>query len=121
MTDPLSIVVIAAGLLVAAYSLVTTLRDRPMGWSHLAVLGVLELLLVVQAVVGFAELSGDGGPKDTATFVGYLLGILLVPAVGAGWGMLERSRWGPAVITVAGLAVAVMVVRLGQLWDGTVA
>jgi hypothetical protein len=120
MVDALSTAVIVAALLVAAYSLLTTLRDRPMGWDHLAALGVVEVLLVAQAVVGFVRLAGDEGPADTATFIGYLLGILLIPAAGAAWGMLERSRWGPAVIVVAGLATAIMTVRLGQIWDGNV-
>ncbi|MEU6034806.1 hypothetical protein ABZ801_05305 [Actinomadura sp. NPDC047616] len=120
MSSALSTVIIIASLLAAAYSLVTTLRDRAMGWDHLAALGVLEALLVAQMVVGFVKLSGDEGPGDTATFVGYLIGVVLIPVVSAGWGLLERTRWGPGVIVVACLAVSVMVVRLGQLWEGTV-
>ncbi|MBX6766672.1 MAG: hypothetical protein IRY90_05910 [Actinomadura rubrobrunea] len=121
MSSALSTVIIIAALLAAAYSLVTALRDRAMGWDHLAVLGVLEALLVAQMAVGFVKLAGDGeGPADTATFVGYLIGVVIIPVVSAGWGLLERTRWGPGVIVVACLAVAVMVVRLGQLWEGTV-
>jgi hypothetical protein len=119
MTSALSTVIIVVSLLAAVHALVTSLRDRPMDWWHLGALGVLEALLVAQAVVGFVRLGGDGGPADSATFIGYLLGILLIPAAGAGWGLLERSRWGPGVIVVACLAVAVMVVRLQQIWDGT--
>jgi hypothetical protein len=119
MTSALATVIIVASLLAATYSLVTTLRNRPMGWDHLAALGVLEVLLLAQAVLGFVKLSGDQGPDETATFVGYLIGILLVPAAGAGWGLLERSRWGPGVIVVACLAVAVMIVRMNQIWQGT--
>lgn len=119
MTDALGTVIIVTSLLVAAYSLVTAWRDRPMDRGHLAGLAVVEVLLVVQAVLAFTKLADDQGPKDTATFVGYLLGILLIPPACAGWGMLERSRWGPAVIVVAGLSVAVMIVRMRQIWDGT--
>ncbi|GAA4241727.1 hypothetical protein GCM10022254_71740 [Actinomadura meridiana] len=119
MTDVLSTVIIVVALLLAAYAVVTMVRNRAMDAGHLVVLGVLEVLLIAQAVVGFVKLSGDGGPDSTATFVGYLVGILLIPAAGAGWGLMERTRWGSAVLVVAGIAVAVMVVRLGQLWDGT--
>ena len=76
-------------------------------------------LLIAQAVVAFVKLSGGEGPDGTATFVGYLLGSLLIPVAGAGWGLLERTRWGSAVIVVAGVAVAVMVVRMDQLWSGS--
>ncbi|WP_131743391.1 hypothetical protein [Actinomadura roseirufa] len=119
MTNVLATVIIVVALLAAGHALVTALRDRAMGTGHLVVLGVLEALLVAQAVTGFVKLAGDEGPEHPATFVGYLLGVLLIPAAGAGWGVLERSRWGPGVLVVACLAVAVMIVRLNQIWSGT--
>ncbi|GAA2611037.1 hypothetical protein SMC26_24955 [Actinomadura fulvescens] len=120
MTNWLATTIIVVSLLGAAYSLVAVLRDRAMDWGHLIALGLVEVLLVLQAVLGFVKLADDQGPKDSATFVGYLLGILLIPAAGAGWGMLERSRWGPGVIVVACLSVAVMIVRMDQIWTGDV-
>ncbi|WP_433462371.1 hypothetical protein ACQPZP_28315 [Spirillospora sp. CA-142024] len=119
MTNVLAIMIIVVALLAAGYALVTALRGRAMGVGDLVVLGVLEALLIAQAVVGFVKLSGGEGPDGPATFVGYLLGSLLIPVAGAGWGLLERSRWGPGVIVVAGIAVAVMIVRMNQLWSGT--
>lgn len=119
VTNALATPIIVVALLVAAYALVSALRDRAMDAGHLAGLGVLEVLLIAQAVVGFVELSGGEGPDGPATFVGYLLGSLLIPVAGAGWGLLERSRWGSAVLVVAGVAVAVMIVRMNQLWSGT--
>jgi len=40
----------------------------------------------------------------------------LVPIVAGFWGAVERSRWGPAVIAVAGLVAAVLMVRLHEIW-----
>lgn len=40
----------------------------------------------------------------------------IVPVAAVGWGLLERTRWGPAVIAVAGLVAAVLIVRLHQIW-----
>ncbi|WP_067802775.1 hypothetical protein [Actinomadura formosensis] len=119
MTNALATPIIVVALLVAAYALVAALRNRAMDAGHLAALGALEVLLIAQAVVGFVKLSGGEGPDGPATFVGYLLGSLLIPVAGAGWGLLERSRWGSAVLVVAGVAVAVMIVRMNQLWSGT--
>lgn len=118
VTNALATPVIVVALLVAAYALVAALRNRAMDAGHLAGLGVLEVLLIVQAVAGFVKLSGGEGPDGPATFVGYLLASLLIPVAGAGWGLLERSRWGSAVLVVAGVAVAVMIVRMNQLWSG---
>jgi hypothetical protein len=120
MTNVLANVIIVVALLVGAYSLVSSLRDRPMDWWHLGALGVLEALLIAQAVLGLVKLGGEGGPAEPATFIGYLIGILLIPAAGAGWGLLERTRWGPAVLVVACLSVAVMIERMRQIWTGTV-
>ncbi|MFB4309233.1 hypothetical protein [Actinomadura sp. GTD37] len=119
MTDVLDTVIIVVALLTAAYALAATLRNRAMDVGQIVALGVLEVLLVAQAVVGFVKLSGGEGPDGSATFAGYLLGSLLVPAAGAGWGLLERSRWGSGVIVVAAAAVAVMIVRMDQLWSGS--
>ncbi|TDC81371.1 hypothetical protein [Actinomadura sp. 7K507] len=119
MTNVLATVIIVVALLVAAYALVAALRNRAMDLGHLISLGVLEALLIAQAVVGFVKLSGDEGPASSATFIGYLLAVPLIPLAGAGWGLLERTRWGSAVIVIAGTGVAVMVVRLNQLWSGT--
>ncbi|GAA3959846.1 hypothetical protein GCM10023085_47900 [Actinomadura viridis] len=121
MTNVLANVIIVVSLLAAVYALVSALRDRPMDWWHLGALGVVEALLVAQIVVGFVKLAGDEGPAEPATFIGYLVGIALIPAAGAGWGLLERTRWGPGVIVVACLSVAVMIVRMRQIWEGTVA
>lgn len=119
MTNGLTIVIIVAALLVAGHALVAALRNRAMDLAQLISLGVLEFLLAAQAVVGFVKLSGGEGPESTATFVGYLIGALVLPVAAAGWGLLERTRWGPGVIVVAALGVAVMIVRLDQLWSGT--
>jgi hypothetical protein len=119
VTDVLATATIVVALLTAGYALVTALRGRAMAAGDLVALGVLEVLLVAQAVVAVVKLSGGEGPDGPATFVGYLIGSLLIPVAGAGWGLMERTRWGPGVIVVAGVAVAVMIVRMNQLWSGT--
>jgi hypothetical protein len=50
------------------------------------------------------------------TLIGYLIATPIVPLAAAFWGLMERSRWGPAVIAVAGLVAAVLMVRLHQIW-----
>jgi hypothetical protein len=40
----------------------------------------------------------------------------IVPVAAGLWGLMERTRWGPAVIAVAGLVAAVLMVRLHQIW-----
>ena len=108
--------IIVAGLALAGYALLTTARNRRTGISLLAALGVLEILLLVQVGIIVARLAGGDRPAGLATLIGYLIAMPLVPVAAAIWGMMERSRWGPAVIAVAGLVAAVLMVRLHQIW-----
>jgi hypothetical protein len=111
-----STTIIVAGLALAGYALLATVRDRRMGITLLVAVGVLEVLLLVQVGIVVARLAGGGRPADLAVLIGYLIAMPLVPAAAAFWGLLERSRWGPAVIAVAGLVAAVLMVRLHQIW-----
>jgi len=109
--------IIVAGLVLAGYALLMTALNRRMSVSMLVALGVLEILLLVQVGFVVARLAGGGRPAGgVAVLIGYLIAMPLVPLAAAFWGLLERSRWGPAVIAVAGLVAAVLMVRLHEIW-----
>jgi len=109
--------IIVAGLVLAGYALLMTALNRRMGIGLLVALGVLEILLLVQVGIIVARLAGGGRPPGgVAVLIGYLIAMPLVPAAAAFWGLLERSRWGSAVIAVAGLVAAVLMVRLHEIW-----
>lgn len=117
MIDALAAGTIIGSVLLLLISVVTAIRNRPMGMVLLVGLAVLEVALLVQAGIGLARLGELAG--GTATFIGYLLGTAVIPPLAVFWGLGERSRWGPAVIAVGCFAVAVMVGRLIQIWQGT--
>ena len=108
--------IIVAGLALAGYALLMTALNRRMGLGLLIGLGVLEILLLV--LIGFvvARLAEGGRPASLPTLLGYLIAMPFVPLAAGFWGALERSRWGPAVVAVAGLAAAVLMVRLHEIW-----
>jgi hypothetical protein len=108
--------IIVAGLALAGYALLMTVRNRRTGLVLLAALGVLEILLLVQIGIVVAKLVDGGRPASLPTLIGYLIAMPLVPLVAGLWGAMERSRWGPAVVAVAGLVAAVLMVRLHQIW-----
>jgi hypothetical protein len=108
--------IIVAGLALAGYALLMTARNQRMGMSLLVALGVLEILLLVQVGIVVARLAGGGRPAALATLIGYLIAMPFVPVAAGFWGAMERSRWGPAVIAVAGLVAAVLMVRLHEIW-----
>lgn len=110
-------VVIVAGLVLAGWAGLTTARNQRMQVPLLIGVGVLEVLVLVLTGLVVAKLADGGRPAGgLATLIGYLIAMPVVPVAAAGWGLLERSRWGPAVIAVAGLVAAVLIVRLHQIW-----
>ncbi|MGY1754020.1 hypothetical protein [Blastococcus sp. SYSU D01042] len=111
-----AITVVAALLVLAGVA--STLARRRVGLVHLALAGVLEALLLVQAVIAVAAMD-DGTPADAPTFLGYLAGIVLIPVAGVLWARTEVTRWAGTVLAVAGATTGVMVWRLLQLWEAT--
>lgn len=109
-------IIIVAGLALAGYALLMTALNRRMGGGLLLALAVLEVLLLVVVGLVIAKLVEGGRPPSMPTLIGYLIAIPIVPVVAGLWGAVERSRWGPAVIAVAGLTAAILMVRLHQVW-----
>ena len=82
-------------------------------------MAVVTLLALVQLVVGVVELvrgrSADGGD---VVFAAYLVGgALTVPAAGF-MSLVERTRWGSAIVAAGGLVLAVLEIRLFDIWGG---
>lgn len=91
--------------------------DRWHGVGLLGVVALLELGLVVQAVLGIVAMFVTERELDGFSFVGYLVGPVLVVPVAVFWALAERTRWGPAVLVIGCLAVPVMLLRLRQVWE----
>ncbi|MGH3824449.1 MAG: hypothetical protein ACRDRA_16695 [Pseudonocardiaceae bacterium] len=118
MVSPVATTLIVAALLAAGWSSVLVVLNRTPGYALLGALGAVEAGLLVQAIVGIVSLIGTDRPVDSATFVGYLIGSLLILPAGVAWSLGERSRWGPGVMAIACLAIPVVIVRLQQIWGG---
>lgn len=114
--EPLQTVLVAGSLLLALLALVQVVLDRPVGGLLVGASGLLLVGLLAQAVVGIVQVAGGDRDIATATFVGYLIGCLLVLPAGVVWSLGERSRGGTAVLAVAGLTTAFLVVRVVQIW-----
>jgi hypothetical protein len=94
---------------------------RPPSWLSVGVIAVVEGLLLVQLAVTISLVStGSGARGDTVEFFGYILTALIVPPAAVGWAVIERTRWSTLVIGISGLTVAVMLVRMWQIWSGNI-
>lgn len=111
-------VITGFGLALALLGAISTLAGRRMGIAHWVASGLLEAALLVQAGVAIAGQVGGHRLSETATFYGYVAGVLLIPVLGALWAWTERTKWAGTQLAVAGLAVTVMTWRLVQIWNG---
>lgn len=119
MTLLLVVVVTVLALVLAALGVASTVAGRRIGLVHVVAALVLEAALVVQTVVVVVALAGGHRPAELATFLSYLIAVLLIPGAGVLWARSEPTRWAGTVLAVAGTAVAVMDWRLLQLWQAT--
>ena len=117
MTQVLVVAVTVVALSLALLGIAATLASRRIGLVHLVGAALLEAFLVAQAVVAVVALTGGQRPTELATFLAYLVGVLLVPVAGVLWARTEPSRWAGTVIAVAALVAAIMSWRLLQLWQ----
>jgi hypothetical protein len=114
--NQLQIALSAGSLLVAVLLVVLIVRDRRPGRLTYGLLGLLELGLVAQLVLGLDRVLGDHAGVSVATYVGYLIGALFVLPLAAGWAWAERSRSGTGVLLVAVVVLPVLFVRLHDIW-----
>jgi len=113
-----AIAVALAALAVAGWAFAQVVRNKPPSGPLLTGLAVVEVLLVVQTVIAIVLLIGGDRPQSMATFIGYLIGVLVVLPVGTLWALAERSRSSTAVLGVACVTVPVLVLRMYEVWGG---
>jgi hypothetical protein len=116
----LGYVVIAASLLLALWTGIQAGRRRPTSEAQMIGAIVVEVALLVQVVIALVRLFGGTTPAEPVTFVAYSIGVLLALPLGFYLAREERSRWGSLCLCFTAVVVAVMVLRLLQLWSAPV-
>lgn len=93
-------------------------KRKPSGFS-IGALALVQIGLLVQLVASIAlVLYGERAKQDTVEFFAYLIVALMIPLGAAFWALIERTRWSTVIIGVGALTVAVMLVRMSQIWTG---
>lgn len=109
------VIAVVGGLL----ALVLGLIGRLPSLVSLTPLALTALGLIIQAFITIGVLaSGNYAKGDVIEFYGYLITALIV-AVGAGlWSLAERSKYSTMILGAANLTVAIMLLRMWQIWFG---
>lgn len=121
MIVALTVAVLALALAWALWCVVSAAVGQAPTVRHRYGLLVLEAVALVQALVLVIGLIVQGGRTGGAVLeiVGYLLATLVVLPIGAALAHGERTRYGSLVLAVAGVTLAVLSLRTGQVWAVT--
>ncbi len=103
--------------LVVVLLVVLMVRDARPGRVTYALLGLVELGLVGQLVLGLGRVFDDHEGVSVGTYVGYLVGALVILPLAAGWAWAERTRNGTGVLLVGVLVLPVLFLRLHDIWS----
>ncbi|WP_392507613.1 hypothetical protein ACF3NT_11750 [Naumannella halotolerans] len=107
-------VMAAIAVALAGFAAFHSWRELQVSIALLAAMVVYEVALIVQLAV-FAGALGTR-PVDAVVLISYLVVCVVLPVAALLWGLSDKSRWGTGVVAIGMLAVAVMCVRVGQLW-----
>ncbi|MER5535994.1 hypothetical protein [Streptomyces mirabilis] len=119
MLDALTVATAVAALGLAAWCGWAAYRDQPTKDWHFIGMAMVTLLAVIQLGVGIVQLArGEKPDQGTTIFVAYLLGAFAcIPAAGF-MSLAERTRWGSITVAAGGVVLAVLEVRLYDIWGG---
>ena len=110
---------LAFASLSGVFALFLGIIKRPPSWWSVGSVILVEALLLVQLIVSIVlVVQGQQAKGDTVEFFGYIITALVVPPAAVAWAVIERTRWSTLVLGVAGLTVAVMLIRMWQIWTG---
>jgi hypothetical protein len=117
----LTFAVLALALAWALWCAVSAALGQAPTIRHRIGLLVLEAAALVQALVLVVGLFVEPGRSAGAVveIVGYLIATLVALPIGAALAHGERSRYGSLVLAVAGITLAVLSLRTGQVWTVT--
>jgi len=103
----------------AGVALLLGILQRPPSWWSVGTAITVETALIIQLVWSIVLVSsGQSAVGDTLEYFGYIITALLVPPAAVVWAIYERTKWSTLVIGLSSLTVAIMVVRMWQIWSG---
>jgi len=106
-------------LVAGLYCIILGLLNRAPSWWSVGAVALVEGFLLVQLAVTIALVAiGQEAKGDTVEFFGYIITALIVPPVAVAWAIVDRSRWSTVVLGISGLTIAIMLVRMWQIWTG---
>ncbi|KGN36319.1 hypothetical protein [Knoellia subterranea] len=110
-------ILVAVALLLTVVATGFALFDKVIGNVVLGLAVLVELGVLIQLVRGLFAIPVLDGSGHKATFAAYLITLPFVLAITVYSAIKDKTRWAMGSIAVGAFAVAVMTLRLQQIWD----
>lgn len=120
MIGYLATAIIVGALLLATWAAGSALRRKDPLLVAMVMAIVTEVVIVIQAVVAITVSIRGQSADQPGVFFGYLIAVVLVLPAALIWARAERNQFGSLVILVGSLVLAVLIVRLQQIWGTAV-
>lgn len=121
MTNLVAYGIALVATVIAAWAGWHTYRRRTFSNPLFYAIGAFEIVLIAALIGGSVALASTDRVVDGVLFVSYLVTLVVVPPAAVLWGIAEKSRWGTGVVVIAMLTIAVLAVRVLDIWKGTYA
>lgn len=118
MTDILTWAIAGIALVAALFSLWHVVRGYQFSNPLFYTVAGLEIALIVVMVIAIVAQVRGYSEGEPILFWSYFATTLLIAPLAVVWGIGDKSRWGTGVVTIAMITISVLVVRLGQIWQG---
>lgn len=117
MFDALTVAVAVSALALAAWCGIAAYRDQPTKDWHFIGMAVVSVLALAQLLVGIVQLARGERPEQGMTiFIAYLIGAFASVPAAAFLSLSERTRWGSVTVSAGAVVLAVLEVRLYDIW-----
>lgn len=118
MTGLFATLIIVVSLVIAVWSAIHLLINRPISRYLRASLLVLTALFVIFAIGGIVQMAMSDRVFARLEFIGYLVLSPVIPLGAWWWVRGDTSRAGSAILLVVTLVMPVLVIRIQQVWAG---
>lgn len=118
MTFFVTSVIVALAIGAAVFALWHVIRGYQFSNPLFYTVAGVEGALVVGLIVAITKSIRGLGQAEPVLYWSYFATTLIIAPLAVMWGVGDKSRWGTGVVAIAMVTIAVLVIRLEQIWQG---
>jgi len=106
-------------LVLAIWAGIHILINRPVSLTFAVVAGLAIVMQLIFLIGGISQMGETSQDFSRPEFVGYLVGSLAIPPAAMWWTRNDTQRTGAGVLCLVFLVMPVLIIRIQQVWAGS--